>query len=145
MPISTQLVAVSTDINNTVESLQRMQDQLAQLKVLRTFIDEAKPLLEKEVDGLALAGNLLKIEAAVRQEIAPDDMNGMQLLNGIHSNLVGIQISFTKGLYVTLDPQLVKPSPLLPAAGGFFAGLVLTLGLILGRKVLAGVKRTALA
>lgn len=73
MPISTQLVAINTDINNTLESLQKMRDQEAQMKVMRAFVDQALPLVAKETNGLQLADALLKVESTLRSEIAPGD------------------------------------------------------------------------
>lgn len=140
MPISTQLVAVNTDINNTVESLQRMRDKLAKSKVLGEFVARANPIMAKETNGLALADALLKTESAMRAEIAPESTNGLQTVNDIEAALVEIRTSFTKGLETTLEPQVTKPSPIMPAVGGLFGGALAMLLYALVRRALAGLK-----
>lgn len=143
MPISTQLVAVNTDINNTVESLQRMRDKLAKSKVLGEFVARANPIMAKEMNGLALADALLKAEAAMRAEIAPENTNGLQAVNDIEAALVEIRTAFTKGLETTLEPQVTKPGPMMPAVGGLFGGAVVVLLYALVRRALAGLKPRA--
>ena len=140
MPISTQLVAINTDINNTVEALQKMRDQSAQMQVMREFVAQALPVVDKETNGLTLADALLKIESALRQEVAADNTNAMQMLNSINATLVSARTSFTKSLDTDLVPQVTKPGPLMPAAGGVFGGAVAVLLYALGRRALAGFK-----
>lgn len=145
MPISTQLVAINTDINNTVESLQRMRDQLAQMQVLRAFVESAVPLVAKDSNGLALVDALLKIEADMRQNLLPDDTNGLQKLNDIQAALTGYKTSFTKSLDTDLVPQVTKPGPLMPVAGGLIGGAVLVVLYVLLRKVHGGLRSRALS
>lgn len=140
MPISTQLVAINTDINNTVEALQKMRDQSAQMTVMRDFVAAALPVVDKETNGLALADALLKIESGLRQQVAADDTNALQMLNGINATLVSLRTGFAKGLDTDLVPQVTKPGPLMPAVGGLFGGAVAILLYVLGRRALAGLK-----
>ena len=134
MPISTQLVAIYTDINNTVEALQRMRDQMAQMNVLREFVQLALPLVAKDSNGLALVDALLNVEADLRQKLAADDTNGLQMLNGIEATLVGFRTSFSKSLDTDLTPQVSRPGVVQPLAGGLVAGFVVTLLYALGRR-----------
>lgn len=140
MPISTQLVAVNTDINSTVESLKRMRDQQAQMKVLREFVVQATPLMVKESNGLKLADALLELEAAMRQQVNADDINAQQLLNEVRAEVVRIEARFTKGLEPGAAPYVSRPGPLMPVIGGLFGGAVLVLLLALGRKALHRLK-----
>ena len=140
MPISTQLVAINTDINNTVEALQKMRDQSAQMQVMRDFVAAALPVVDKETNGLVLADALIKIESAMRQQVAADDTNALQMLNSINATLVGVRTWFTKSLDTDLVPQVTKPGPLMPAVGGLFGGAVAVLLYALGRRALAGLK-----
>lgn len=141
MPISTQLVAINTDINNTVESLQRMRDQMAQMTVLKGFVAQALPLVAKDTNGLVLADALLKVEADMRQQLPPEDTNGLQMLNGIEATLVGFRTSFSKSLDTDLVPQVSRPGPVAPAAGGLLGGAALVFLMALSRKVLSRLKR----
>jgi hypothetical protein len=130
MPISTQLVAINTDINNALESLQRMRDSMQQVKVMRDFVAKAQPLMVKETNGLALCDQLLGVETELRASLKPGDTNGQQMLNSIRASLVGVRTSFIKSLDTDLVPQVVKPGPVMPAIGGLFAGAFL--GLLYG-------------
>ena len=127
MPISTQLVAINTDINNTLEALERLNRQLVQSKVLRAYIAKITPVLKSETDGIQLVDTLLEIEGEMRAEVTATDINANQMLNDIEANLVSIRTSFTKGLSSELAPQVTHMGPLMPAVGGLFAGSVLML------------------
>lgn len=140
MPISTQLVAVNTDINATNESLERMKKQLSQAEVLRKFLSLSKPLFLAETSGLKLASNLLDIEAKVRQQEAGNDINAQQLLNTIRSSIVSIQSRFTNGLETALQPVISKTSPLPSIGGGLGLGAFLAVIYALGRKALIKIK-----
>lgn len=136
MPISTQLVAINSDINNTVESLQKMRDQQAKEITLKTFVEQALPMMDKETNGLNLADALLAIVANLRMGTPADDINAQLSLNDIESTLVGIRTFFTKNLDTDLTPQITRSSPLLPTAAGFFAGAIALLGFALAKRLL---------
>lgn len=140
MPINTQLVAVNTDINSTVESLQRMRNELSQNALLRDFLSQAKPLLEKETNGLILAESLLKIESDLRQKIDVNDINAQQLFNDVRASIVQVQSRFTKGLESGLKPVISRTSPLPATAGGLLGGAVLTILYALARKAFKSLK-----
>lgn len=140
MPISTQLVAVNTDINSTVESLERMRNELSQNILLRDFLTQAKPLLEKETNGLKLAERLLSIESDLRQKIGRNDPNAQQLFNEVRASVVQIQSRFTKGLEPGFQTVTSRTSPLPATAGGLFGGAILTILYVLARKTLNSLK-----
>jgi chromosome segregation ATPase len=128
MPISTQLVAVQSDINANEEQLNRMQDQLARIKVTSDFVTPALPLVAKEFNGLALVDQLLKIEADLRKTAPADDSNAQQALNTIQAQLISTKTFFSKGLESRLAPSVRKTFGLIPAAAiGLFLGLLLAL------------------
>jgi hypothetical protein len=128
MPISTQLVAVQSDINANEEQLIRMQDQLARIKIISDFVTPALPLVAKEFNGLALVDQLLKIEADLRKTAPADDSNAQQALNTIQAQLISTKTFFSKGLESRLVPSVRKTFGVIPAAAiGLFLGLLLAL------------------
>jgi hypothetical protein len=128
MPISTQLVAVQSDINANEEQLTRMQDQLARIKVTSDFVTPALPLVAKEFNGLALVDQLLKIEADLRKTAPADDSNAQQAFNTIQAQLISTKTFFSKGLESRLAPSVRKTFGVIPAAAiGLFLGLLLAL------------------
>lgn len=142
MPISTQLVAINSDINNTTEVLQRMQDQLNQIKTLEVFVSNSLKILEVQSDGLALADKMLEVEAKMRTELAVDDTNGLQILNTIHASLVAIRTGFSKNLDTSLTPLIIKSSPNVPIFGGFLLGSLIAVAFTLARKGYARLSAT---
>lgn len=140
MPISTQLVAINTDINSTVESLQLMQHKLAQTAALREFVVQATPIVSRDTNGIAVVDALLEVESSLRQKLKPEDTNGLQMLNNIKATLIGMRTGFTKNLDTDLVPYVSKPSPLPATAGGLFGGAILTILYALARKTLNSLK-----
>ncbi len=128
MPISTQLVAVQTEINTNLEQLERMKDQLARTQVLEAFVAQAKPLVAQEFNGLALADQLLAIEKTLRGQADPQDINTLQALNALLADIVTQKTFFSKGLEVRLAPTVEKASGVIaPAALGLVLGLLLAI------------------
>lgn len=137
MPISTQLVAINTDINNTVESLAKLHDQQVREKTLREFVKQALPIIGKETNGLKLVNELLDVKADMRKSLPAEDENAQLALNDIEATLVSVRTHFTKSLDTDLTPQITRSSPLLPAIGGLLGGAVAMLLLSLGLRLKA--------
>lgn len=134
MPISTQLVAVNTDINNANEALERMRNEIAQTKVMAEFVAQAKPIVDMSADGLAVVDQLLEITKAMRASVQAGDVNADQQLNNIEAELVGVRTNFQRSLDTDLIPQVSRSGVLQPAAGGLVGGGVLMLLYALGRR-----------
>jgi hypothetical protein len=136
MPISTQLVAVQSDINGLQESLVRLQDQQVRLKVMADFVNQALPLMAKDFNGLTLVDQLLKIEQDLRAKADAQDINQQQALNNIQALLVSTKTFFSKGLEVRLAPTTAKATGVVgPALGGLFLGLMGMLAFLLWPKL----------
>ena len=140
MPISTQLVAINTDINNANETLERMRNELLQTKVMAEFVKQAKPVVEQSADGLAVVDQLLEITKKIRESLPGADVNSQQQLNTIEADLVGVRTSFQRSLDTDLIPQVSRPGMLQPAGGGLVGGAVLMLLVALGRRAVAAYK-----
>lgn len=134
MPISIQLVAVNTEINNSNELLERMRNELAQTKVMSVFVQQAKPLIDASADGLVVIEKLLAISQVLRTSADASDVNTIQILNTIDADLVGVRTSFQRSLAADLLPQVSRSGVLQPVAGGLVGGFVVTLLYALGRR-----------
>ena len=134
MPISTQLVAINTDINSANESLERMRNDLAKTKVMAEFVKQAKPVVDKSADGLAVVDQLLDIVKSIRGSADAADINANQQLNSLEADLIGVRTNFQRSLDTDLIPQVSRPGVLQPAAGGLVGGVVLMLLVALGRR-----------
>jgi len=135
LPISTQLVAINTDIYNTQESLARLSDSLMRNIIIKQFVAQALPLMNSgNKDGLILADQLIKVQEDIRSTIKPNDIKNINTVNEILADLISTKTRFSKFLESFLAPTVVRPSVLLPAIGGLFAGLLLSLFGILAAK-----------
>jgi len=137
MPISTQIVAVQSDINTTLEQLQRMRDQLAQSELMRSFVQKAQQQTSQHHNGFVLIDALLKITAELRSTAKADDMNAQLVLSNMEADLVKTRTFYSKGLEVRLAPTVKAPSLAMPLALGLMAGTLLMLVFLLLRTGLA--------
>lgn len=132
MPISTQLVAVQSDINGLQESLVRMQDEQVRLAVVADFVGRALPLMAKNFNGLELVDQMLAIEQDLRAKSDAQNINQQQALNTIQAQLVSTKTFFSKGLEVRLAPTTERSVKVVgPALGGLMLGLLLMLAYLL--------------
>jgi hypothetical protein len=122
MPISTQIVAVQSDINAAQEDLARMRDKLAQSALLRAFVTKAQEETGKLHNGFALIDQLLKIVDGLRTAASQDDENAQLVLNTLQADLVKARTFYTKGLEIRLAPSVTPPALALPLVGGLLLG-----------------------
>lgn len=144
LSITTQIIAANNDINQSKEVLNRMDDRLSQLALIKSFLDEALPKIETTFDGLVLDKELLAIEAVLRTKIGKDDSKQQEILDQIRSQLLMIQARFTKGLEANTAPTSSgKKGMIKSIAGGLAGGLFLVLLLLLCQRVWSSVKSEA--
>lgn len=134
MPINTQLVAVNTEINNANESLERMRNELVQTKVMSDFVKQAKPIVGKSSNGLAVVDQLMEVATQIRASVEPGDVNANQKLNDIEAELVSVRTNFQRSLDADLIPQVSRPGAVQPVVGGLVGGFVIALLYGLGRR-----------
>lgn len=140
LPLATQIIAVNSDINQSKETLQRLRDRLAQIGLMKIFVDQAIPLAEKTYDGLVLDAQLLEVESAMRVKLAKDDFKQQEALDQLRGQLLLIQARFTKGLEGNTAPTANKNGKIKSAAGGLVGALFLMLLVLLYQRVLANIK-----
>jgi len=140
LPLATQIVAVNNDINSSKETLARLQKRVEQISLIKSFIEQAIPLQDQTFDGLALDDQLLAIEGSLRSKLAKGDANGQELLDQLHSQLLAIQVRFTKGLEANTAPTASKKGMIKSTAGGLAAAFFLMLLALLGQRVWVSIK-----
>ena len=140
LPLQTQIIAANNDINSSKEALLRLQKRLAQLSLTKNFIDRAMPLQDQTFDGLALSSQLLAIEADLRANLSKDDANGQEFLDDLHSQLLAVQVRFTKGLEANTAPTVNRKGMIKATAGGLAAAFSLMLIVLLGQRLWQQVK-----
>jgi len=139
LPISTQLVAVNSDLNNLNETIVRLGDQQAKQKILQDFLDRVNPIFATSLNGLVLSEKLLAVEDELRKTLDPQNIKQQNTLDGIHSDLVNIQTRF--GTFMERSEiTTTRSGMLLPGVMGAMAGGFLALLLLLGQRYLQSIK-----
>jgi hypothetical protein len=126
-PIITQLIAVNKDISELKEKISRLNNRKIQLAMTGDFLLKAKPVLDRNFDGLSAIAELMQIENSMRKNVQPSDLIKSTTLNNIKYDLVSIQTRFTLGLEQPTFISTSKADYLKPAAMGLFSGLFLAL------------------
>ena len=141
LPLTTQIIAANNEINQSKENLIRLKDRLAQIALIKTFLEEALPLAENTFDGLALADELLTVEARLRANLDQADRNQQEALSQLHAQLLSVQGRFTNGLEGNIAPTSKKTGSMIKsAAGGLAATFFLVLLVLIGQKVWSNIK-----
>ena len=141
LPLSTQIIAINTDINGSKEALERFKDAQAQTAVLKTWVQQAVPLVGNSFDGLKITKQLLEQEAALRASIDPADIKSLIFLDSLRSTLLSIDVRYTKGFEMNTAPIASKNGMIKWTVGGLAAAFFLMLMVLLGQKVWMGIKR----
>lgn len=137
LPLTTQIIAATTDANNVKESLSRYRDEESQNSVRKLFVEKAKPLVETSEDGSSLVNKLLVISGEIEKNVTGD----IQLLaiEEIKVALIQIETNRIYGLKQSGVTDVVKPAYLSFIGIGLFGGLFLGLLLAIGIKIAAKV------
>ena len=142
LPLTTQIIAANSDINQSKEDLVRLHDRLVQIEVLKNFLEEVRPLVEKTPDGLDLVGQLLLIENALQAKVVKGDARQQEVLDQLHAQLSQIKARFTMGLEGNTAPTVSGKKGMIKSTVGGLAGLFfLTLLVLLGQRAWVSIKR----
>ena len=135
LPISTQIVATTTDANGLRESLARYRDEEKQLLIYTQFIEKAKPL----IDNGRKDGNLVNSLLEVANQIEKSAQEAVQkiALEDIRVALTSIQANKAFGLRqagtIAISPPPYLKNTAIGLLVGLFLGFLLALGLTLVR------------
>jgi hypothetical protein len=139
LPITTQIIAATTDANRLNESLARYRDEENQLTVYTQFLEKAKPLIENGRKD----GNLLDSLFEVTNQIDQNTQGAIKKIavEDIRVALTAIQTNKAFGLRQAGTVDIKLPPYLRNTAIGLFAGLFLGLIYSLGLAVMRQYQR----
>jgi hypothetical protein len=140
LPLTTQIIAVNSDINANKEGLERLNDQLNQVKTYKVFLDAAQPLASNRYDGFALIREFSQVEEQLRAKAPKHDVKALQNLDQIRAQFTSIELSFKNRLQVNTAPTAQKTGMLKTTATGIAIAGFLMLAYLLGRKLLGKLK-----
>jgi hypothetical protein len=141
-PISTQIIAINTEINANKETLERMNDLVQQNAILKIFLAKAEPLLQDNFDGLDVTQKLLDLLGELHAQNKPDDLISFSFLSNLRTELLANQLYFTKGLSSgNIPPVVSKTGMVKTAASGLFGTFFLMLLVLLGQRMWTRIKK----
>ena len=105
-----------------------MQTRFEQIQLLAEFLNQAKPLISKERDGVELAGQLLAIEAQLRKTISKDNFSQLAVLDRVRLDLLRIKVQFMQRIDLPITPRILRASSWVAMSiGGLLGGLFIAL------------------
>ena len=140
LPLTTQIIAANSDINQSKEDLIRMRDRLAQIEIIKNYLEAVNPLVEQNPNGLVLVSELLHIEKGLQSKVGKDDARQQEVLDQLRAQLSQIKARFTIGLEANMAPTSKKTGMIKATAGGLAAAFFLMLLLLLGQRVWTHIK-----
>jgi hypothetical protein len=140
LPLATQIIAVNNDINLSKEALQRYKDRLAQIALIKIFLEEANPLAANTFDGIVLDDGLLAIEAKLRAKLPKEDIKQQEVFDQLRTQLLSVKSRFTKSLDANTAPTSIKKGMIKTTAGGLAGAFFLMLLVLIGQRVWASIK-----
>lgn len=136
LSISTQIIAINNDINQSKENLQRYRDRIEQIGIIKFFLEKAKPIVGQTFDGILLSHQLLEIEQGIRADLAFKGIKNQEVLDSIRSKIVLVQARFTKGLDANTAPVSVgKKGLVLSILVGIVAMLCCMFLVLYGKQI----------
>ena len=140
LPLTTQIIAINTDINKNKESLERLSDQQLRLGIIKKFLDKSAPIMDKSFNGIELANQITKAIDGVQMEIPQGDSKSQQQILSLKASIYQLQMNFERVLYTTLAPNVTKKGMLKTPFIGFALAFFGMFVYLVFRKVLANLK-----
>jgi hypothetical protein len=144
LPISTQIIAINTDINIISESLTRLRDRQVQLGGLKRWLEGATPIFDSTYDGLQMNQELLALESKLRSEIKINDPKAFAFTDSLRNTLLANETRFKFGLIEASTISVKKTGMIISVVGGLAATLFLMLIMLLGQRVWCNVKNSGI-
>lgn len=135
LPISTQIIAINTEIYQNRETLARLTDHLNRIEMMNLFLQEASPQTKSQFDGILLIKKYLLIEDVLRKSIPPNNSQAFVALDRLHNKLLKLESRFTKGLEVNTPPVSYKRGPIKAMLEGLTFTFLVSLFSLLGRRL----------
>ena len=140
LPLTTQIIATNTDINNNNERLERLADQQLRLKIIDQLLEKVNPLMDSSFDGMELCKKFKTVIDDIQQKIPSEDIKTQQQLLVLKANMNDIQNRFDEGLYSSLAPSVTKKGMLKTPLIGFVLAFFGMLVYLVFRKVFVNLK-----
>lgn len=125
LPISTQIIAATTDLNGIQEQLARLRDEESQVKVYSSFVDSSKKILTETFEPKQLIDKLLVVIEGIQKSIPPSNTIQVNASESIRVDLKSIQTDNLYGLRQIGEVDVSSPKYVKYLGIGLFVGLML--------------------
>ena len=127
LPIPTQLVAVSIEIDQVKDQQAALTLSQERNALIKAFSVEAQKILRQQFEAGPAIEQLLHVEASMREKINKDDITRLGVMDSLRAQLL-INQSFNNRLIKETSAQIVQaPTPVKSIIKGAWLGLVLAL------------------
>lgn len=134
LSIQTQIIAATNDLNASKAVLVKLTKRKDQFAIIKKFVDQAQPLINKTFNGKILAKQFFDIESGIRGNLSKDDLNNIQVLDNIHTQLTKIDYRFNFNMDEIVPLVLHRESSGRYIGGGFALGFFIMLLALLNRR-----------
>ncbi len=123
LPISTQIIAATTDLNGLQEQLARLKDEEAQVKIYSQFVIIGKKLILSTTNSNELIEKLLNSIQDIQKTISTTDTIQINATEAIKVDLKSIQTDNLYGLRQIGEIDFTNPTYSKYIVSGLFGGL----------------------
>ncbi|OZB49330.1 MAG: hypothetical protein B7X60_01480 [Polynucleobacter sp. 39-45-136] len=140
MPLSTQIIAINTEINANTELLKRLADKKQYLGSVEQWHSIAKTVAANSQNGIDLNAQLLKLEAAQRAQAGANNPRALFFFDEVRASLLANEATYALGLVESPVVSVTRRGMIKSTAGGLAATFFLMLLFLLGQRVWANIK-----
>lgn len=136
LPLSTQIIAINTEIYSNTESLERLRDHRLQLDGLKEWVAKAEPLITSSFNGLEINDNLLSLEEKQRATLGTADLKSIVFLDKVRADLLSNEAKFKLGLQELPTISVTTSSMIKITLAGSVGALLLMLFTLVSQRLL---------
>jgi len=141
LPINSQLIALELDIDQQVQSLEHARMQLAQIDFLKSYLIEARKILNQSYDGVDLTQQAIDALAISKQSLSADNLYAIQKANEVYLDLTNILSGFHKTLDINISPNPRRGGMLKVFIQGAALGFLIALFYLFSNYILGRYKK----
>jgi len=127
LPLNVQAIATRIEIDEKKAALKRLGERLNKINVYKTFLSEAWPIINQELEVKQLIKALLMIEEKLQKNLSPSNIHDRATLKNINHRIQRINFNFMNGSDAGLI-SLVKKNDMVKS---ILAGMAVTVLLMI--------------
>jgi hypothetical protein len=136
LPINSQLIALDLDIDQQIQLLELSRSQLAQVDFLKSYLIEARKILNQSYDGVDLTRQAIEALAISKQSLSKDNIYALQKANAVYLDLTNILNGYNKTLDINISPNPRRGGMLKVFIQGIALGFFLALFYLFSKYIL---------